>query len=53
MYKICSSPVISYANNLVFMKKVNRPPWLNWLYLFIFILSSIQLFIFWSTKLSG
>ena len=32
------------------MKKVNRPSWLNWLYLFIFILSSIQLIIFWSNK---
>ncbi len=28
------------------MKKVDRPSWLNWLYLFIFILSSIQLFWF-------
>jgi iron complex transport system ATP-binding protein len=33
-----------------FMKKVSRPSWLNWLYLFIFILSSIQLIIFWSNK---
>ena len=32
------------------MKKVNRPSWLKWLYLFIFIISSIQLIIFWSNK---
>lgn len=35
------------------MNKVNRPDWLNWLYLFIFLLSSLQLFIFWSNKFSG
>ena len=42
---------ITNTNNIIQMKKVSRPAWLNWLYLLIFIVSSIQLFTFWSSKL--
>ena len=46
-----ASPLLLFLLLILIMKKVNRPIWLNWLYLIIFLFTSFQLFTFWSNKL--